>query len=761
LNCVGEENQHPVFAFFHPTFQEYFAACSIDDWDYFLPRGHVDRPVPCLDENEPTYRVFESEWRQPIVLWFGRGDVANDEKEKFIEKLTTFQDGVSNFYYYRAYCMGAIGVGEFRSSRQAEAIVREIVKWSFGYFNIESQKWIRSSPAISFIALEIISFTHCEYRENYINDILESSELDNEYRIEVAEALGGIDVGNKKAISVLVFLLKMETELSDYQRLRAAESLGRIDVGNKEAIIYLAALLKELNEFESGYGLEPEIFTFAVARALSKIDVGNEEAFSTLLSFLRSPDIGWLLFDVVDTLSEIGVESTEVIATLLSLLKNPDLDDSLRLCVVDTLSEIAVGNNDVITDLLSLLKNPDLDDSLRLCVVDTLSEIAVGNNDVITDLLSLLKNPDLDDLLRFDVANALSEIAIGNNDVITDLIVLQENHDFDNFGKFISAKALGKLTTGNKIAIDTLMALLEDGPLRFAIAEVLGEIDVGNEKSIAALTALLKEPILNIIERAVVAISLSKIDIGNEFAIASLATFSQDPNIRNSARVDIINALCKIDIEFAVAFLQDPNNSSFFCRLDLHEILTSETMPSFILNWRNVNDESEFYSYDLFLDIFFACAHTLSYLVFHTAWNSPFLTHFQNTPIFLDIENRSHTIHLNITDLNFYNSPSEITLELNIRIHQQLAITPIPETSTIPQLKRHLLNHQLSPHLVLILENPHPTDALITEITKLHTPKHIQILWLTDAPNIPNAFPPNQPNLASAIQEAIDRFTET
>jgi GTPase SAR1 family protein len=392
LNCVGEENNRPEFAFFHPTFQEYFAACSIDDWDYFLPRAHFDRPIPCLGEEKigPTYRVFESEWRQPIMLWFGRGDVADEDKEKFIEQLITFQDGVGDFYYYRAYCMAAIGVGEFRSSRQAEAIVREIVKWSFGYFNIESQKWIRSSPAISFIALEIISFTHCEYRENYINDILESSELDNEYRIEVAEALGGIDIGNKTAISVLVFLLKMETELSDYQRFRAAESLGRIDIGNKEAIIYLAALLKELNEFESGYGLEPEIFTFAVARALSKIDVGNEEAFSTLLSFLRSPDIGWLLFDVVDTLSEIGVESTEVIATLLSLLKNPDLDDSLRLGVANALSEIAVGNNDVITDLLSLLKNPDLDDSLRLGVANALGEIAVGNNDAATDLLSLL-----------------------------------------------------------------------------------------------------------------------------------------------------------------------------------------------------------------------------------------------------------------------------------------------------------------------------------------------------------------------------------
>lgn len=110
LNCVGEENKRPVFAFFHPTFQEYFAACSIDDWDYFLPKAHFDRPIPCLGEDKPTYRVFESEWRQPIMLWFGRGDVADKDKEKFIEKLTTFQDGVGDFYYYLLIVWGRSGL---------------------------------------------------------------------------------------------------------------------------------------------------------------------------------------------------------------------------------------------------------------------------------------------------------------------------------------------------------------------------------------------------------------------------------------------------------------------------------------------------------------------------------------------------------------------------------------------------------------------------------------------------------------------------
>jgi hypothetical protein len=50
LNVVGKEKKEDLYAFYHPTFQEYFTACSIDDWDYFLPRAHIDRPVNCQDE---------------------------------------------------------------------------------------------------------------------------------------------------------------------------------------------------------------------------------------------------------------------------------------------------------------------------------------------------------------------------------------------------------------------------------------------------------------------------------------------------------------------------------------------------------------------------------------------------------------------------------------------------------------------------------------------------------------------------------------
>ncbi len=44
LNEVGvaeESLREKIYTFYHATFQEYFAALAVEDWDYFLPRNHV------------------------------------------------------------------------------------------------------------------------------------------------------------------------------------------------------------------------------------------------------------------------------------------------------------------------------------------------------------------------------------------------------------------------------------------------------------------------------------------------------------------------------------------------------------------------------------------------------------------------------------------------------------------------------------------------------------------------------------------------
>ena len=92
LNIVNrdERDNKPVYAFFHPTFQEYFAARAISDWGYFLPREHINKPI-----EEKKYRIFEPEWKEVYLFWMGRQDKEglDQQKEELIDKLINFDSG--------------------------------------------------------------------------------------------------------------------------------------------------------------------------------------------------------------------------------------------------------------------------------------------------------------------------------------------------------------------------------------------------------------------------------------------------------------------------------------------------------------------------------------------------------------------------------------------------------------------------------------------------------------------------------------------
>ncbi|WP_193372575.1 HEAT repeat domain-containing protein, partial [Planktothrix mougeotii] len=243
LNRVGlasveeKDSDQAVYAFFHPTFQEYFAALAINDWDYFLPQNHVNCPVEGKE-----YRIFQPQWKQVILLWLGRDDLDEGEKEAFLEKLVSFDDGCgdSNFYGYRAYFLASVGINEFKECNLSDEIVEQIVKWGYGYFDIKKQEWITFLDPIEEGARTILPETIREKAIANLIQVLETTESEDT-RWTVAESLGKIDVGNKLAIRELIRVL--ETTENEDTRRTVAESLGKIDVGNKLAIRELIRVL--------------------------------------------------------------------------------------------------------------------------------------------------------------------------------------------------------------------------------------------------------------------------------------------------------------------------------------------------------------------------------------------------------------------------------------------------------------------------------------------------------------------------------------
>jgi hypothetical protein len=71
-----DEQDQEIYAFYHATFQEYFAAISIDTYQYFLDRA----------------LIFEPYWQEVILIWLSRIDILDETKDTFIDSLESFQE---------------------------------------------------------------------------------------------------------------------------------------------------------------------------------------------------------------------------------------------------------------------------------------------------------------------------------------------------------------------------------------------------------------------------------------------------------------------------------------------------------------------------------------------------------------------------------------------------------------------------------------------------------------------------------------------
>jgi hypothetical protein len=524
----------PVYAFYHPTFQEYFAACAIEDWHYFL-----DHQLPPVSD---CYRIFERQWREVILLWLGRGEIEAKQKEEFIDALVDFEDGCGEWgnqdkvdkgcYEYRAYFLVAAAIAEFHDYSQIDEIIGQIVKWRFGYFDTQKQNWVKFFNVISNAAMEALQQTHRPKAIAALVERLTSPNLNDYIRRLVAESLGKIDPGNQTAIDALVEQLTSPA-LNDYNPWEATLSLAKIASGNQKAIAALEQLLK-LNLDDST--------RFLVAVTLGDIDPGNQKAIAALELMLNSS----ILDDgsrtqVAASLGEIDPGNQKAIDALEELLTSGALNDDTRREVAASLGKIDPGNQNAIDALEQLLTSGALNNYTRREVAASLGKIDPGNQKVIDTWVQQLITSAFDeeyDSTSGQVAVMLEEIGQGNQkaiDALEQLLTSGAVNDDDTRREV--AASLGKIDPGNQKAIDALEELLTScNYIRREVAESLGKIDPGNQNSIAALEKQLNSLHLHDYTRWLVAESLGEIDRGNQTAIDAL--------------VQLLNSLHRNDLIF-------------------------------------------------------------------------------------------------------------------------------------------------------------------------------------------------------------------
>ncbi len=346
LKYVGvDETEDDVHVFLHPTFQEYFAACSIDDWDYFLPRAHADRPVPCLGEIVPTYRVFAKQWEQIILFWFGRRDLKDDpeetdkEKEGFLDKLTNFQAGCgdSPHHYFLAYRIAAIGIGEFKSSRKAQLIVDQIVEFAFERFNsVTSLEWLRDS------AKAAIYLTDRSCVVKSLQSFLSHPDLDDERcSNDVRNALDRITTKSRQEeVGDFCFQQCMDKykpivsyrmpSLNQRQILDAITTLGK-------------PIEKRIDNNPFKYLLPSHHNAISTLRRAK----ADEPAIKALIAFLARalfPDGHGLGFLAAEALGEIAKRNEQAIEDLIDLLKDNNVKCGVCFNVFMALHHIVTGS---------------------------------------------------------------------------------------------------------------------------------------------------------------------------------------------------------------------------------------------------------------------------------------------------------------------------------------------------------------------------------------------------------------------------------
>ena len=188
-----------MYAFFHPTFQEYLATLAIKDWHFFL--NHVPENPGHPDA---SYRIFEPQWKEIFLLWLGRNVISIESKKDLIQTLVQFEDRCRAFYWQKTILLAARGIAEFKHSSYTKKIIEQLVIWAFGYYDFDKREWKQFLPSLAeeakqalietdrYLAiLEVIDFISIEGR--YMDH--EDQGMMQNVRVLLPDGQGGA-VGN-------------------------------------------------------------------------------------------------------------------------------------------------------------------------------------------------------------------------------------------------------------------------------------------------------------------------------------------------------------------------------------------------------------------------------------------------------------------------------------------------------------------------------------------------------------------------------------
>ena len=363
-----------VYAFYHLTFQEYFAATAIAHWEIFIDEGG-------------GYPIFSFAWQETILLWLGREEIAASEKEAFLQALLHWQDHCGGFYGVRATCFAGKALAEFPEFSQGQAVIDQLVQWRF----VTAQR----QPKLPSPMVEEAGIALSRSDRQRVVATLERFLTTHPHSFDrwlAAHSLGkNHDFGNPTAIASLEHLLT-ETVDPNFQ-LNLCRSLGAIAPDNPLVVASLICLLAVEQK---------ATIRRKAALRLGKLQPNHPQAIATLLELAAtSPQARATLQEIcpdhpsvqTDTISQTlparrrtakriserslqPKSSREQALASQSLLKKLNKETNLdqRTRLVARLSAYVPDHPEIIPNLLTALRQARRKSTLKLAV-DTLGQL--------------------------------------------------------------------------------------------------------------------------------------------------------------------------------------------------------------------------------------------------------------------------------------------------------------------------------------------------------------------------------------------------
>ncbi|PAX53420.1 NACHT domain-containing protein [Brunnivagina elsteri] len=432
------EIDEEIFVFWHQNFQEYFAALAIDDWYYFL--NHVpDNP------DEGTYRIFEPQWKEVILLWMGReGDnLSKRQQKEYINALISFDDELENIYLYRVYYLALLSSYECKNDDKIDKIIKYFIDV---FFNSKLHSEIENIVTTTLININKIIIEK-------LNSILENSMENKQlckYKIcNLAVLIGKIDKGNLKAVKILSQIL-LQADPNDIGIIQyACNSLGEIGKGSDIALKAMAYIISNsppyislsawynigkvnkdstvfiLNQLIRDSSTEEESQCYA--SILAHVDPeGSWEVFWILNKMLQSQDYdtlesAFMTLNAIHYINLEAIEASNIINSVINIIETYD-DDSIIGMAAIFLGKIAIDGENIISSLTKIL-NTSNDNITRCDAANSLYNIGFSSPIIVNTLYEILQQYG-DDLCKCEAARILNRIDSINSEATTFLIEL-------------------------------------------------------------------------------------------------------------------------------------------------------------------------------------------------------------------------------------------------------------------------------------------------------------------------------------------------